>query len=217
MKSSFILECINEITQMVLTHENEIESLDRAIGDGDHYINLKRGCLAIQSMQAELESMTSEDIFQRIGIKLLSTVGGASGPLFASFFIDLSKYIKINGHSSYIHISQGFDQGVKAIMHRGKSNLGEKTMLDVLIPVSEKFLALAKSNVEIKLIAEQLSIEAKKGMLSTKNLLPTKGRSASLGDRALGHIDPGAKSCQLMIDVVCKMINKKKDYEKIHK
>ncbi|WP_036302678.1 dihydroxyacetone kinase subunit DhaL [Methylotenera sp. L2L1] len=206
MKTSFILSAAESIRDAILDHESELESLDRAIGDGDHYINMKRGANAIVEMRLELESLTPDAALNKIGMKLLSTIGGASGPLLASFFISMAKILKEKADDSTHSYAAAFVAGVEAIQQRGKADLGEKTMLDVLIPVSKEFLSLSASNTHVKEICTALVHTAEQGMLSTKALIATKGRAASLGERAIGHIDPGAKSCQLMIEAVCKQL-----------
>ena len=133
MDASFLIRCINEVHDLIIKNEKEIESLDRAIGDGDHFINLKRGCIAVQSINDELLSLTNSQIFQKIGMKILSTVGGASGPLFATFFLEVAKTIKDSEDELY-NFCEGFNQAVNAIKQRGKSDIGQKTMLDVLMP-----------------------------------------------------------------------------------
>ena len=206
MNTSFIITTAHAIHETILSNESALESLDREIGDGDHYINMKRGASAIVEMQTELELLSVDAALNKIGMKLLSTIGGASGPLLASFFMGMAKTIKESGDNSTQTYAQAFAAGVDMIRQRGKADLGEKTMLDVLIPVANQFQALTAANTEIKEICTALSITAEQGMLSTKNLIATKGRAAGLGDRAIGHIDPGAKSCQLMITTVCKLI-----------
>jgi len=205
MKTEFIIEATKAIAQTILANESTLESLDREIGDGDHYINMKRGATTVVDMQADLTSLTPSDALNKIGMKLLSTIGGASGPLLASFFMSMAKVLKENGDESTLKIAAAFAGGVQAIIQRGKAGLGEKTMLDVLIPVSNELVLQATQNNDIKLICATLIHTAEQGMLSTKNLIATKGRAASLGERAIGHIDPGAKSCQLMIEAVCKL------------
>ncbi len=205
MKTAFIIEATKAIAQTILANESTLESLDREIGDGDHYINMKRGATTVIDMQADLASLTPSDALNKIGIKLLSTIGGASGPLLASFFISMAKVLKENGDESTLKIAAAFAGGVQAIIQRGKAGLGEKTMLDMLIPVSNELLLQASQNNDIKLICATLIQTAEKGMLSTKELIATKGRAAGLGERAIGHIDPGAKSCQLMIEAVCRL------------
>lgn len=209
MKTEFIIEAAKAIAQTILVNESTLESLDRAIGDGDHYINMKRGATTVVEMQADLVALKPDEALNKIGMKLLSTIGGASGPLLASFFISMAKVLKENGHESNLKIAVAFAGGVQAIIHRGKADIGEKTMLDVLIPVSNQFVLQATQNNDIKLICATLIHTAEQGMLSTKDLIATKGRAAGLGKRAIGHIDPGAKSCQLMIETVCKLVLEK--------
>ena len=205
MDASFLIKCVNEVNDAIIKNEKEIESLDRAIGDGDHFINLKRGCIAIQSINDELLPLNNSQIFQKIGMKILSTVGGASGPLFATFFLEISKTIKDSSDELH-NFCEGFILAVNAIKQRGKSDIGQKTMLDVLIPVAETFKANMGDNIDRQKLLDAIDVEAHKGVLSTKDLFPTKGRAAGLGERAVGHIDPGAKSCQLMINAVCKVL-----------
>jgi dihydroxyacetone kinase-like protein len=206
MKTEFIIEAANAIAQTILANESTLESLDREIGDGDHYINMKRGATTVVEMQTDLATLNPDEALNKIGIKLLSTIGGASGPLLASFFMSMAKVLKENGDESTLKIAAAFAGGVHAIIQRGKAGLGEKTMLDVLIPVSNQFVLQATQNNDIKLICATLIHVAEQGMLSTKDLIATKGRAAGLGARAIGHIDPGAKSCQLMIETVCNLV-----------
>ena len=201
MVNGFIIKCIHSVVQTILNSEAEIESLDRAIGDGDHYINIKRGSMAVQSIESELTSLPPDQAFKKIGMTLMTSVGGASGPLFASFFLALAKEIK--GETNLQQFSKGFTSGVKSIMDRGKSKLGDKTMLDVLIPVSEKLESLANEGCEIQKLIKEIDLVAMAGVMATKDMMPSKGRSAGLAERAIGHIDPGAKTCQLIISTVC--------------
>ena len=206
MKTSFILSAAEAIRDAILEHESELESLDRAIGDGDHYINMKRGAGAIVEMQSELAILSADAALNKIGMKLLSTIGGASGPLLASFFMSMAKVLKEKNDDAITTYAAAVAAGVDSIQSRGKAGLGEKTMLDVLIPVAEQFSALATANTDIKTICQTLTQTAETGMLATKALIATKGRAAGLGERAIGHIDPGAKSCQVMIDTICKQV-----------
>lgn len=211
INSLFINAAASAIQQTILEHESELESLDRAIGDGDHYINMKRGAQTIADMQQELATLAPDAALNKIGMKLLSTIGGASGPLLASFFMGMAKTIKEKGDASTATYASAFAAGVDTIRQRGKADLGEKTMLDVLIPVANQFTALAAQGagtrkISTREISTALKQTAERGMLSTKDLIATKGRAAGLGERAIGHIDPGAKSCQLMIEAVCNLI-----------
>jgi phosphoenolpyruvate---glycerone phosphotransferase subunit DhaL len=210
MNSSAINHYAVAIREAILAHEADIECLDREIGDGDHYINMKRGCEAIAGLVDELSPLSSADALNKIGMKLLSTIGGASGPLFASFFMSMSKSLKANDASgdtfSTLQIALAFEAGVQAIMHRGKAQAGEKTMLDVLIPVATAFKQLAEQGQSGKDIATTLKTIASDGLESTRNMLATKGRASGLGERAIGHLDAGAKSCEVMIQTVCDLV-----------
>ena len=208
MKTSFIISAIPIVHDAIISHESELESLDRAIGDGDHFINMKRGCEAISAMKDDLKELPPDVALQQIGMKLLSTIGGASGPLLASFFIAMAKIYKENPHQAQqplLNTAAAFAAGVQAVMQRGKSDIGEKTMLDVLIPVAHTFTTCAAQNVPPHDIYQSLKLAANKGVLTTKDLVATKGRAAFLGERAIGHIDAGAKSCQVVIEAVCDL------------
>ena len=216
MNTAFIILAAQAIQQTILANESTLEALDREIGDGDHFINMKRGANTIVEIREELAMLAPDAALNKIGMKLLSTIGGASGPLLASFFMSMGKMLatqaeikgslKENVDESTLKIAAAFAAGVQAIIQRGKAGIGEKTMLDVLIPVSNQFVLLATQNCDKKLICATLIQVAEQGMLSTKDLIATKGRAAGLGERAIGHIDPGAKSCQLMVEAVCKQL-----------
>ena len=121
MQTHLILSAALAIQDTILTHESELESLDRAIGDGDHYINMKRGANTIVEMQSELAGLSPDAALQKIGMKLLSTIGGASGPLLASFFMSMAKSLKENGDDTTLKIATAFAAGVNAIRLRESS------------------------------------------------------------------------------------------------
>lgn len=208
MKTEFILQAASAVNDAILANESTIESLDREIGDGDHYINMKRGCATVLAMHDELAVLSPDAALQKIGMKLLSTIGGASGPLIASFFMAMAKTAKEQGAETLPQIAAAFAAGVEAIKLRGKADVGEKTMLDVLIPVARTFQQLAEQNTDRMAIFDALKKEAEQGMLATRDLIATKGRAAFLGERAIGHIDAGAKSSQVMITAVCDLAAK---------
>jgi dihydroxyacetone kinase-like protein len=205
MKTEFILRAAQAVNDAILAHEAEIEALDRAIGDGDHFINIRRGAATILAMRDELATLSPDEALKRMGMKLLSTIGGASGPLIASFFMSMTQSIKEQGGDSLPQIAAAFAAGVDAIQRRGKADIGEKTMLDVLIPVAQKFTELTGQGVEGNDIFAALKQAAEQGMQSTRDMVATKGRAAALGERAIGHIDAGAKSSQVMINAVCDL------------
>ena len=113
--------------------------------------------------------------------------------------------VKAQGGDSLAQIAAAFAEGVEAIKRRGKADVGEKTMLDVLIPVARQFTEMTAQHAERQAIFEALKCTAEQGMQSTREMVATKGRAAFLGERAIGHIDAGAKSSQVMIAAVCDL------------
>jgi phosphoenolpyruvate---glycerone phosphotransferase subunit DhaL len=208
MNSSLIVASLRAVHASVLANEADIESLDRAIGDGDHYLNVKRGCEVLSAMTQELEALSTSAALNAIGMKLLSTIGGASGPLISGFFIAMGKALKDNAAPSRPDFAQAFAAGVEAIKHRGKADVGEKTMLDVLIPVSRLLIKLNEDGTALSEMCEQINAEATRNMLATRDMIASKGRAYSLGERALGHIDPGCKTCEVAIAAVCAEVLK---------
>lgn len=205
MHTEFILQAAAAVQDAILSHESEIESLDREIGDGDHYVNIKRGCATIVAMRDELAALPPDAVLQKIGMKLLSSIGGASGPLIGSCFIAMGKAVKEQGGENLPQVAAVFAAGVAAIQSRGKAEAGEKTMLDVLIPVSRTFTRLAAEGVDRSAVFAVLKREAEQGMLATRDMIATKGRAAFLGERAIGHIDPGARTSQVIIATICDL------------
>jgi phosphoenolpyruvate---glycerone phosphotransferase subunit DhaL len=207
MNTQDIVAAVEAVHAAILANEQQIESLDRAIGDGDHFINVRRGCEAITALRGDLAPLAPAAAFQRIGMKLLSTIGGASGPLIGSFFIAMGKELEGIVEPTRTEFAQALAAGVDAIRSRGKADVGEKTMLDVLIPASRSLLRLAEEGVGHHTLCARLKEEAELNMLATRDMIATKGRAHFLGERALGHIDPGAKTSQVALFAVCDMVS----------
>jgi len=186
----------------------EVTELDRAIGDGDHVINLQRGLEALAKMSDELITLDWSASLMKIGMTLMSTMGGASGSLFGTLFISMAKAAK-NRELDSSTFPNIFFQGVESVKQRGKADLGEKTMLDTLIPVANSLVADAKSNAEFEQLLEHAVEQAIKGMESTKDLIATKGRASFLGGRSKGHIDAGARTSQLMICAIVDVLKQR--------
>lgn len=206
MNTSLILQSLAAVQQAILANEAHIESLDRAIGDGDHFINVRRGCSVLVDMSADLAPLAPAQALQKIGTKLLGTIGGASGPLIASFFLSMGKTLDGQSEPSRRQFAEAFAAGVEAIKTRGKADVGEKTMLDVLIPVARMLNRLTSSDTSLAALCAEVKHEATRNMLATREMIATKGRAHFLGERALGHIDPGSKTCEVAIHAVCDTV-----------
>lgn len=182
---------IKEVTEVIEQNAEEVTVLDQVLGDGDHVTNLQRGLDALNQNAVEISQLEWAAAIQKIGMTLLSTMGGASGSLFGTLFLSMSKAMKDNAHLRQDDFANAFFQAVEAVKKRGKSDAGEKTMLDVLIPVAETM----KQAVEFDSIC-QVAIE---GMESTRDMIATKGRASYLQEKSIGHIDAGARTSQLII------------------
>ena len=204
MDSETIFNSLNQIKISIDLHKDEIEKLDQEIGDGDHIFNIQRGIKESLDLKDELSGKSPDEILKKIGMKIMTTIGGSSGALFATLLMGMSKKYN-NELSNQKNIVAMFTDGVEAMKKRGKADLGEKTMLDVLIPTSNELQKLSDED-DVKIIAEKIKKAAEKGMLSTKDIIATKGRASFLGERARGHIDPGARSSQLAIEAICNTI-----------
>ncbi len=206
MNTRDILQSITAVQASLLSHESDIEELDRAIGDGDHFINVRRGCEVMVELAPSLQGLPPSDALNRIGMKLLSTIGGASGPLISSFFLSMGTSLKGIETPDRAQFAAAFLAGVDAIKSRGKADLGEKTMLDTLIPVSRLLTRMTEDGASLVDLCEAAKLEATQGMQATREMIATKGRAHFLGERAIGHIDPGSKTCEVAIHAVCDLM-----------
>lgn len=202
-------QLIQAIDESIEQHKEEVAELDRAIGDGDHVINLQRGIAALKDISAELDELDWSPALMKIGMTLMSTMGGASGSLFGTLFLSMSKAAKGQTLTT-AKFAEVFYQGVEAVKQRGKADLGEKTMLDTLIPVANRLKEDSENGTEIDQLLINLSEQAIAGMASTKDMIATKGRASFLGDRVIGHIDAGARTSQLMICTISDILAQQK-------
>jgi dihydroxyacetone kinase-like protein len=182
----------------ISNNSDELEELDRILGDGDHVVNLLRGLAVLQAKADDLARTDWSGAFQVIGLSLMSSVGGASGSLYGTLFLKMSSVLKDNELTTR-GMADAFNQGVDAMKARGKSDVGEKTMLDVLVPVAQCLTQLLDEGAERNVLLDAIASVALEGVESTRNMVATKGRAAYMGDRSVGHIDAGAKSSQVML------------------
>jgi phosphoenolpyruvate---glycerone phosphotransferase subunit DhaL len=192
-----IVALVARSNDVIVEHAGELTELDAAIGDGDHGINLKRGFRAVCDLSDELAAMDFGAALQKAGMTLVMKVGGASGPLYGSALMDMGKAAGGVPDSSKA-VAALLDAGIEAVKRRGKSDTGAKTMLDVLVPVQAAIAA--GGDIAAVRAAADAAAEA------TRDMLATKGRAAFLGERSIGHVDPGARSSALLISTVCDIL-----------
>ena len=200
MGEQLIRALIARCDATIAAHAEELTRLDQAIGDGDHGLNMTRGFGAMAAAADEIAPFPFGAALQKAGTTLVMKVGGASGPLYGSLLIAMGKAATDVPHGAAA-VAQVFGAGVQAVKSRGKSDRGAKTMLDVLIPVQEA-LARGASIAEVRQTADE-ALEA------TRDMRATKGRAAFLGERSIGHLDPGARSSALLIHTVCDVLEGK--------
>ena len=206
MGTDFLIKNAKEIQVVIDNNAPEIEKLDQEIGDGDHIFNVQRGIKLVIELEPIIKHLSMSKALNQIAMKILSGIGGSSGALFGTLFMTMSKVSNIDDGIDYKKAINMFVDGVEAVKQRGKADVGEKTMMDVLIPVANCLKEGVEKDIDLKDLMRKTIETAEKGMLSTKNLLATKGRASFLGERSKGHIDPGARSSQLMIKTVCMSI-----------
>ena len=188
-------ELIRSVTQTLIDHVDELTALDQAIGDGDHGLNMRRGALAIQGKLDELAGQTLNDALRTMGMTCMSTIGGSSGPVFGTLMVTLAKELPPVPQAADLALA--IDAGIKALTRLGKAEVGQKTLLDVLAPV-QKLLASGGDNMVARV--RQCANDSAQ---ATAAMDAIKGRASFLGDRALGHVDPGSRSMALIIGAVC--------------
>ena len=189
---------IADVANAVISHADELTALDQAIGDGDHGLNMKRGATAVLEQLDDLAAMALPDALKATGQTLVMKVGGASGPLYGTLFMTLGK--SLSPAPKQDDLARALGTAIEAVKRIGRSDVGQKTMLDVLAPVHEE---LALGGPALPDRARQRSVEAANATVPMK---ATKGRASFLGDRSIGHMDPGARSSSLMIAAVCTVM-----------
>lgn len=195
---------LEAVAGTIVHHAEELTGLDQAIGDGDHGANMKRGFEAVLAARDEIAALSPGPALQKIGMTLVMKVGGASGPLYGSFFMAMGKALPDD--CGLEDIAAALQAGIDGIKKRGKADAGEKTMLDVWVPVSEALRTALQEQAAGAAIRQRVLDTAAAALQSTKPMLATKGRASYLGERSIGHLDPGARSSQLMIAAVCECI-----------
>ena len=185
-------------TQTLVDHVEELTALDSAIGDGDHGLNMKRGALAIQAKLPELETKSLNDALKTMGMTCMSTVGGSSGPVFGTLMVTLGK--ELPEQPAAADVAQALAAGIAALSRLGKVEVGHKTLLDVLDPVQRLLAACDPAAPDLLARVRQCALDS---AAATADMDATRGRASFLGDRALGHVDPGSRSMALIIVAIC--------------
>jgi dihydroxyacetone kinase-like protein len=199
-------ELIEAIANIVIAHADELTELDRVIGDADHGVNLTRGFRAVLERMDIIGVMPLGKALGEVGTTLIRFVGGASGPLYGKLFVTVGKHVDEAGIVSQDTLIHAGEDAIRVLMALGRSDVGQKTMLDVLVPVLDELRSVRGADL-LPQIRRRADIAAR----ATVPMVARKGRAAFLGERSRGAMDPGARSCELILSAVCRHLESRPD------
>ena len=180
---------------LIAEHADELTELDAAIGDADHGANMKRGMEAAMAAVAAPVPGTADTVLKKAATALISKVGGASGPLYGTFFLRMAAATAGRSALDLDALTDAVEAGVGGIMQRGRAEAGEKTMLDAWLPALEAL----RAGTNLQAALREAAAAADAGRAATEPMLARKGRASYLGERSIGHVDPGASSTALIV------------------
>jgi dihydroxyacetone kinase-like protein len=189
---------IEAVAGAMISRADELTALDQAIGDGDHGVNMKRGFEAVLAQLDSIGAQPLPDALKTVGTTLIMKVGGASGPLYGTLFVTLGK--ELPPEPTVADLARAGAAALAAMKKLGRSDVGQKTMLDVLAPAQEELAAGGDG------MGARLRQRAAAAADATIPMKAIKGRASFLGDRSIGHMDPGARSSSLMIAAACEVL-----------
>jgi dihydroxyacetone kinase-like protein len=205
LDTSALESWVREFARSVTEHRDELTALDSAIGDADHGTNMARGMSAAVAALEDKPPADPAAVLKQVGMTLVSKVGGASGPLYGTFFIRMAGTLG-DGPADGATFARAVRAGLDGVVARGKAEAGDKTMVDALIPACD---ALDAAVADGKPFGDALSAAAeaaRRGRDATVPLVARKGRASYLGERSAGHQDPGATSTALLIDAAASTL-----------
>ena len=196
-------------SRAVTENESVLTELDSTIGDADHGANLTRGMNAVIAALSAEQFETFADLFTKVGMTLVTTVGGASGPLYGTFFLRLGSSAGKVESVDASGFGDALQSGLEGIIARGRAEVGDKTLVDALAPAVEAWKAAAASGSTPAAAAQAALAAAETGRDATGPLVARKGRASYLGERSAGHLDPGATSLTLLFGALADALAKK--------
>lgn len=199
---------IEACAETIGANADRLTALDQAIGDGDHGANMKRGFAALRDAADDMAALPPSEALKKAGMTLVMKVGGASGPLYGSLLMAMGKTAGIDDGIDGARAAAMLGDGIAAVKARGKSDVGAKTMLDVLVPVHAALAQAVADGAAMPALADALKATADAAEAATKPMLATRGRASFLGERSIGHIDPGGESCRLLTHAICDVLVK---------
>ena len=194
-------ELVQAIADTVIAAADELTELDRAIGDADHGVNLERGFRAVLAKVDSIGEQPLDTALGEVGRTLIMSVGGASGPLYGKLFATIGRDLGDPRELTRARIVDACQHAIETIRTLGRSDVGDKTMLDVLVPTLEQLRAADGADV-----LEEVCRRAREAAAATIPMAARRGRASFLGERSRGHMDPGARSSELIVTAVCRFL-----------
>jgi len=194
-----ILDWIKTYADIVAENRTYLTELDSAIGDADHGINMDRGFKAVMQKMPELTDKDIGTIFKTVGMTLLSTVGGAGGPLYGTLFLRAGMSTTGKMELNLQEWTEAIEAALNGVVMRGKAEIGDKTMVDALTPALNSLKQSVENGTSLDAALRTSAAAAEQGMKDTIPLVARKGRASYLGERSAGHQDPGATSSYLLL------------------
>ena len=194
-----VVTWIEAVAAVIKTNKTYLTELDSAIGDADHGTNMDRGFSAVLTKLPGVADKDIGSVLKTVGMTLVSTVGGAGGPLYGTFFMQMGTTANGKLELTLADWVTALEAAVGGVVMRGKANLGDKTMVDALTPALQALKAAAAEGAGLHDALVRSAQAAEQGMLATTPLVARKGRASYLGERSIGHQDPGATSSQLLL------------------
>jgi len=195
-----LVDWLHRFAASVAENQTYLTELDSAIGDADHGSNMTRGMNAV--VEKAGDPSTVDALFRTVGMTLVSTVGGASGPLYGTFFLRIGTTAGAVGELDGAALSTALRAGLAGVIQRGNAEPGDKTMVDALTPALDALDARLAAGDDLATAARAAADAAAKGRDATEPLVARKGRASYLGDRSAGHLDPGATSTALLFEAL---------------
>lgn len=199
MNLTKLTEWVREYARVIAENGQYLSDLDAAIGDADHGINMDRGMTAVLAAIDETPPADMAALCKQVGMTLVKSVGGASGPLYGTFFLRMAPALGTGETVSDTDFAKALRAGVDGVVQRGRAEAGDKTMFDALAPALDALDSALSSGASLAEGLNAAAEEAEKGRSATESMVARKGRASYLGQRSVGHVDPGATSAALLI------------------
>lgn len=198
LDTTLVIGWLREFARLVTENAQYLSDLDAAVGDADHGINMERGMTAVMAALDEEPPADLPALFKKVGMTLVSSVGGASGPLYGTLFLRMGPAFGADAAGA-AEFAKALRAGVDGVVARGRAEAGDKTMFDALAPALDALDGALAAGTDLAAALQQAAAAADGGRDATESMVARKGRASYLGQRSVGHIDPGATSSAMLI------------------